>query len=228
MKKLRVAGLLLVGLVFISGCSEVLENPGVEANVIIRKATDTVIRFKESSELKEMAKFMSTAHAIIVLPTVIKGGFLIAAEGGGGVLTVRRDDGSWSNPAFYTLASASIGLQAGLQDTEIVLILRTQKALNAVLKHQGKLGADMGLTVGIFGAGAELSTTTNLGQDIYAFSSSKVGLFAGVSFEGSALIRRKDLNEAVYGVGTTPQAIIFQGRLKTNLADDLKKALALR
>jgi lipid-binding SYLF domain-containing protein len=228
MKKLRVAGLLLVGLVFISGCSEVLENPGVEANVIVRKATDTVIRFKESSELKEMAKFMSTAHAIIVLPTVIKGGFLIAAEGGGGVLTVRRDDGSWSNPAFYTLASASIGLQAGLQDTEIILILRTQKALNAVLKHQGKLGADMGLTVGIFGAGAELSTTTNLGQDIYAFSSSKVGLFAGVSFEGSALIRRKDLNEAVYGVGTTPQAIIFQGRLKTNLADDLKKALALR
>lgn len=228
MKKLRVAGLLLVGLVFISGCSEVLENPGVEANVIVRKATDTVIRFKESSELKEMAKFMSTAHAIIVLPTVIKGGFLIAAEGGGGVLTVRRDDGSWSNPAFYTLASASIGLQAGLQDTEIVLVLRTQKALNAVLKHQGKLGADMGLTVGIFGAGAEISTTTNLGQDIYAFSSSKVGLFAGVSFEGSALIRRKDLNEAVYGVGTTPQAIIFQGRLKTNLADDLKKALALR
>jgi lipid-binding SYLF domain-containing protein len=228
MKKLRVAGLLLVGLVFISGCSEVLENPGVEANVIIRKATDTVIRFKESSELKEMAKFMSTAHAIIVLPTVIKGGFLIAAEGGGGVLTVRRDDGSWSNPAFYTLASASIGLQAGLQDTEIVLILRTQKALNAVLKHQGKLGADMGLTVGIFGAGAEISTTTNLGQDIYAFSSSKVGLFAGVSLEGSALIRRKDLNEAVYGVGATPQAIIFQGRLKTNLADDLKKALALR
>ena len=228
MKKLGVAGLFLVGLVFISGCSEVLENPGVEANVIVRKATDTVIRFKESSELKEMAKFMSTAHAIIVLPTVIKGGFLIAAEGGGGVLTVRRDDGSWSNPAFYTLASASIGLQAGLQDTEIILILRTQKALNAVLKHQGKLGADMGLTVGIFGAGAELSTTTNLGQDIYAFSSSKVGLFAGVSFEGSALIRRKDLNEAVYGVGTTPQAIIFQGQLKTNLADDLKKALALR
>jgi len=228
MKKLRVAGLLLVGLVFISGCSEVLENPGVEANVIVRKATDTVIRFKESSELKEMAKFMSTAHAIIVLPTVIKGGFLIAAEGGGGVLTVRRDDGSWSNPAFYTLASASIGLQAGLQDTEIVLVLRTQKALNAVLKHQGKLGVDMGLTVGIFGAGAEISTTTNLGQDIYAFSSSKVGLFAGVSLEGSALIRRKDLNEAVYGVGTTPQAIIFQGRLKTNLADDLKKALALR
>ena len=228
MKKLRVAGLLLVGLVFISGCSEVLENPGVEANVIVLKATDTVIRFKESLELKEMVKFMSTAHAIIVLPTVIKGGFLIAAEGGGGVLTVRRDDGSWSNPAFYTLASASIGLQAGLQDTEIVLVLRTQKALNAVLKHQGKLGADMGLTVGIFGAGAELSTTTNLGQDIYAFSSSKVGLFAGVSFEGSALIRRKDLNEAVYGVGTTPQAIIFQGQLKTNLADDLKKALALR
>ena len=62
-----------------------------------------------------MAKIMSTAHAIIVLPTVIKGGFLIAAEGGGGVLTVRRGDGSWSNPAFYTLASASIGLQAGLQ-----------------------------------------------------------------------------------------------------------------
>jgi lipid-binding SYLF domain-containing protein len=228
MNKSRVTIFFLIGLIFVSGCTEVLESPGVEANVIVRKATDTVIRFKESSELKKMAKFMSKARAVIIFPTVIKGGFLIAIEGGGGLLTVRRDDGSWSNPAFYTLASASFGLQAGLQDTEIMLILRSQKALSAVLKHQGKVGGDLGLTVGIFGVGAELSTTTNLGKDIYAFSLSKVGLFAGASLEGSALIRRKDLNEAVYGIGATPQAIIFQGQLNTDLADELKKALALR
>ena len=227
MKKLRVVTLLIIGFTFMSGCSEVFKQPSTEATVILNKATDTVIRFKESSELKKMAGFMSSAYALIIFPTVIKGGFLIAAEGGGGILTVRNADRSWSDPAFYTLASASFGFQAGLQDTEMVLILRTKKALNAVLKHQGKIGADMGLTVGIFGAGAELSTTSNLGEDIYVFSSSKVGLFAGISLEGSALIRRKDLNEAIYGVGATPQAIIFQGQLNTNKADELKRALTL-
>ena len=227
MNKSIYAGVLMVGLIFVAGCSEVLKPPAEEAGVILRKATDTVIRFKESPELKRMAKHIATAKALVVLPTVIKGGFIAAAEGGSGILSVRQANGSWSNPAFYTLASASFGLQAGLQDTEIVLVLRNQKALDAVLKHQGKLGADMGLTIGIFGAGVEASTTTNLGEDIYAFASSKIGLFAGVSLEGSALVRRKDLNEAVYGAGATPQAIIFQGRLKTSRADDLKRALAL-
>lgn len=227
MKKSMYASVLMAGLMFVSGCAEVLEPPGVEAGVILRKATDTVTRFKESPELKPMAKHMATAKALIVLPTVIKGGFVAAAEGGSGVLTVRRSNGDWSNPAFYTLASASFGLQAGLQDSEIVLVLRTEKALNAILKHQGKLGADMGLTIGIFGAGVETSTTTNLGEDIYAFSSSKIGLFAGFSLEGSILVRRKDLNEAVYGTGATPQAIIFQGRRQTTQADALKKVLAL-
>ncbi len=228
MKRSMYLGVLLGGVVLIQGCAEVLKPSGEEAGVILRKATDTVIRFKESPELKRMAKHIGTAKALLVLPTVIKGGFIAAAEAGNGILSVRQANGGWSNPAFYTLLSASIGLQAGIQDTETILVLRTQKALDAILKHQGKLGADMGLTIGIFGAGVEASTTTNLGKDIYVFASSKVGLFAGISLEGSSLVRRKDLNEAVYGVGATPQAIIFQGRLKTIRADDLKRALALR
>ena len=71
--------------------------------------------------------------------------------------------------------------------------------MRAFLEHQAKLGADAGLTVGVFGGGLEASTTTNLGADVLAFAHSVVGAFGGVAPEGAVLVRRKDLNEAYYG-----------------------------
>ncbi|MBM09907.1 MAG: hypothetical protein CMF69_10110 [Magnetovibrio sp.] len=161
---------------------------------------------------------------MVILPEVVKASWFAGAETGDGVLLARHAPSQWSDPSFLTLAAASFGLQLGIQNTSILLVLRTPGALQSIIKHQGKVGADFGATVVFYGMGAEAATTSNLGADIVAFAAPNVGAYMGGSLEGSVLITRRDLNEAVYGVGATPQGIIA-GKRKSGIAQSLKHAL---
>lgn len=226
MKKTFLTATLLVFILTLSACAEMHRDKRSTANDLVNQAMETVQRFKAMPDLKEFANYMPSAHGVVVLPSVIKGGFMLGGEGGNGVLLAKNGDGSWSQPAFYILGAASIGLQMGLQDTEIVLILRSDDAVTAILDHQGKLGADAGLTVGTIGKGAEISTTANIGVDVLAFANSKIGLFGGAALEGAVLARRVDLNEAYYGQGATPRGILYQGQGQNPQADGLRAALS--
>jgi lipid-binding SYLF domain-containing protein len=226
MKKSIVASALFVFVVTLSGCAEMQRDKNSTAVDLVNQATETVQRFKGMPDLKIFAEYMPTAHGIVVLPSVIKGGFMFGGEGGNGVLLVKSDDGSWSPPAFYVLGAASLGVQMGLQDTEIILVLRSNDAVSAILDHQGKFGADAGLTIGTIGRGAEISTTTNIGLDVLAFANAKIGFFGGAALEGAVLARRVDLNEAYYGKGATPRGIVYQGQSQNSQADALRAALA--
>ena len=217
---------ILVSMAFVAGsCAEFRDDPATVSRDVVARAKATVERFRTLPELAGYWRFVEDARGVVVLPRVVKAGFLGAAERGHGVMLGRGADGAWSAPAFYTLAGASFGLQAGIQSTEVLLILRTDKAVRAFLEHQAKLGADAGLTVGVFGGGLEASTTTNLGADVLAFAHSVVGAFGGVALEGAVLVRRKDLNEAYYGAGATPRAIIIDRSLENPAADGLRAAL---
>ena len=211
--------------VLLSGCAEMQRNVKFTAVDLVNQATETVQRFKSMPDLKNFASYMPTARGIVVLPSVIKGGFMIGGEGGNGVLLVKREDGSWSPPAFYVLGAASFGIQMGLQDTEIILVLKSNGAVSAILNDQGKFGADAGLTIGAIGQGAEISTTTNAGFDVLAFANSKIGLFGGAALEGAALVRRVDMNVAYYGRGATPLNILYEGQFDNPHADALRAAL---
>jgi SH3 domain-containing YSC84-like protein 1 len=226
MKKTAFIAALLAFTLNLAACAEMRRDERSTAYDLVNQATETVQRFKGMPDLKQFAEYMPTARGIVVLPSVIKGGFMVGGEGGNGVLLVKRDDGSWSQPAFYILGAASFGIQMGLQDTEIILVLRSNDAVNAILEHQGKIGADAGITVGTIGQGAEVSTTTNIGVDVLAFANSKIGLFGGAALEGAVLARRVDLNEAYYGKGATPRGILFQGQGQNPQADSLRTALS--
>ena len=225
MKRTLFVVIMLLGTISLSACAEWRGDPPEVTDIIINKAVDTAERFKSMKDISHFTDEIPKATGIIILPTVVKGGFFFGGEGGNGVLLTRNDQGDWSYPAFYSLASASFGLQVGVQDTEIIMVLRSQKALNAVLNHQAKFGADTGITIGIIGLGAEASTTTNVGADIVAFANSKVGAYAGMSLEGAALIRRKDLNEYFYQKGATPEAIVLERKYRNPRADTLRAAL---
>ena len=214
---------LSVGL---TSCTEFSGDRPAQARKLVASAAATVERFRTDPNLARFSGYMRGARGIVVLPSVVKAGFVGAAELGNGVLLARGADGTWSDPAFYTLGAASVGLQIGIQNTEMVLILKSDRAVRSVIAHQGKLGADMGLSVGLVGAGMEASTTTNLGVDIIAITNSIVGAYGGVSLEGAVLARRKDLNAAYYGAGATPQAIVIERTLRNPGADPLKAALA--
>jgi len=213
------------GLAVVAACQEMREEPPQTAARLIEWSADTVENFARLPQLKDFASHIPSARGLLIVPSSVKAGFLVGAEGGSGVLIARQADGSWGYPAFYTVGAASFGLQVGVQDTETVLVIRNDGALRSIIKHQGKLGADIGVTGLFYGAGMEAATTTHLRVDVLAFTNAKIGAFAGASLEGTALVRRRDYNEAFYGAGATPESIVLEGRHRNPKADKLRSVL---
>jgi lipid-binding SYLF domain-containing protein len=217
--------LLCCTLVFFSGCASLSNNSENQAKTLIKDSSKVFAQFYKHRDLKEFRRYLNSAHAIIILPKVIKASFIYGGEGGSGLLLKRINVKDWSHPTFVTLGAASVGFQAGVQETAIVLIIKTEPALRAVLDHQGKLGADTGATIGIWGVGMEASTTTNFDADILAFSNPNIGAYFGISLEGAVIVRRKDLNESFYGKGATPKKILSGYYEKTEVRR-LKEAIS--
>ena len=197
-----------------------------EANELVDKARITVQRLGRDSDVgPNLRHFLAQAKAVLIFPTLIKGAFLVGGEGGSGVLLTRDEKGSWSYPAFYTMASVSFGLQIGGQTAEAMLLIHTDGAVESVLEDQMKLGADASVAAGPIGAGIDGATTSNVGPDILTFSTSQ-GFFAGASLEGAVIARRQDWNRAFYKAGATPHAIVMERAHANPAADELREALS--
>ena len=190
------------------------------------EAAITVDKVREETRRGgELDNVLSDAVGVLIIPSFYKAGFIIGGAFGDGVLLGRMPDKNFSDPAFYRMTAGSLGLQIGMQSSAIVFAILTEKGMAAVLNDEFKLGANVGISLGTIGAGAEAATTTHVGQDIVAYSKSS-GLFAGGSFEGAVIKPRKDWNAAVYGVNNDdPRAIIQRAGLRaaTNLRDALNR-----
>ncbi len=193
------------------------------AEELVEESRFSIERMLIDDELPELKGYVSRAHGLLIIPELVKGGFIVGAEAGSGVLMVRGGDGNWSAPAFYTLAAGSIGLQIGGQVSEVVFTVMNEGAIEALLGSEIKLGADLSVTVGPIGKGLEASTTTNLGADVFAFSKN-VGLFGGGALEGAKLFARQKLNQAYYGPGATPHAIVIERSFFNPQAEKLRQA----
>nr|WP_298685469.1 lipid-binding SYLF domain-containing protein [uncultured Dongia sp.] len=178
-----------------------------------------------SYEFGELPGYLKRAKAVMIFPDIFKAGFVIGGEGGNGVLMVRDPSKGWSQPAFYTLAAGSVGLQVGGQLSETVFTIMSDKALNAVLNDQMKFGGDMSVAAGPIGKGVGANTTTNLEADVYAFSKTS-GLFGGVSLNGAGILRKNDWNAAYYGPGVLPQQIVIDRKVSNPNTKDLVNALS--
>jgi len=163
---------------------------------------------------------------VLIVPDLIKGGFIFGAEGGNGVLLLRQSPAVWSFPAFYTVGAGSVGLQIGIEAKEVLFLIMNPGAVEAVLSDQAKVGVDLSGALGPIGVGFEASTTTNLDQDIIAFSQGS-GLFAGGALEGSVIARRGDMNEAYYGPGADARSITQENMFSNPGADGLRTILGI-
>lgn len=149
------------------------------------------------------------AKAIAVIPDVLKVGFVFGGRRGEGLISVKGPDGTWSNPSFVTVTGGSIGFQAGVSSTDVVLVFRTQRGVDSIVNGKFTIGADAAAAAGPVGRTATASTDAQMKAEIYSYSRSR-GLFAGVAIDGAALRIDYDANEAVYGSGVTPRRI-FEG-----------------
>jgi lipid-binding SYLF domain-containing protein len=169
---------------------------------------DKIMRIPEQSVPESM---FDDAHAIAVIPGVVKAGFMVGGRYGRGLISVRNPDGTWSNPSFITIAGGSFGFQAGVQSTDVVLIFNTERGVDSIVHGKFTLGADASVAAGPVGRNASASTDAQLKAEIYSYSRAR-GLFAGVALDGAVLQIDDDANAAVYGRDTTPRAI-FEGRV---------------
>jgi lipid-binding SYLF domain-containing protein len=158
-------------------------------------------------------RLLRNAVGIAVIPHVVKAGFVVGGRRGHGLLSVRGDDSTWSNPTFITLTGGSIGFQAGIQSTDIVLVFKSRRSIEGIVNGTFTLGADASVAAGPVGREAEAATDSDLRAEIYSYSRSR-GLFAGVSLEGSSLKIDHASNESVFGSNTTPRQI-FAGTIDT-------------
>ncbi|MHC8507789.1 MAG: lipid-binding SYLF domain-containing protein [Rhodospirillales bacterium] len=209
----------------VSACARNGADMSLEARAVVDEAAVTFQRLQGLEELQEMPSFLPGARGVVIFPRIVKGGFLFGAEGGTGVMIPRGADGVWGYPAFYSVGGASFGLQVGVQDAELIMIIRSEEGLNAVVEDQGKLGADAGAAIGVVGVGYEAATTSNMDADIVAFASGKLGLFIGASVEGMVFVERGDLNEGYYGVETGSRAVL-NGLHRNYHADGLRDLIA--
>lgn len=189
---------------------------------VLAHANATVTDLKVDSVFGGARDTIRNARAILIVPRLVKGGFIFGAEGGDGVLLARTRHG-WSDPAFYSLGSGSFGLQIGLEQAQLVMFIMSDRALRGIEEGKFKLGAGAGLTVVTLGAAAEGATPANLAGDIVVWSKAQ-GAYGGLTLNGSVVAPEEGTNAEFYGHRTSVSEILHTSsnkaaaRLRTNLA----------
>ena len=141
---------------------------------------------------------LERAHAVAVIPAVIKVGLGIGGRRGKGVLVIRKDNGQWSNPVFVNLTGGSFGFQVGVQSTDVVLVFTSRQSIEGIVGGKVTLGADASVAAGPVGRQSSAATDVGLTAQVYSYSRAQ-GLFAGVALDGSAMTIDHKSNESFYG-----------------------------
>lgn len=192
-----------------------------EAQGIVDAAAETVTAIAGDPNLPAFETYAADAKGMLIVPRMLKAGFIVGASGGSGVLLTRDANGeSWSQPAFYTLGSVTLGLQIGGELSEIVLLVMSEKGMDSLLSSSVKLGGDVSIAAGPVGAGAKAQIA-----DIVAFSRTK-GLYGGINLEGAILEVRDDWNRDYYGADVRPTDILIQGSVANDDTAALRRAVA--
>ncbi|HUY31573.1 MAG TPA: lipid-binding SYLF domain-containing protein [Pirellulales bacterium] len=147
-------------------------------------------------------QLLADAQGLVIIPGVIKIGFVGGIRRGRGVVLVRDSEGAWSIPQFVTLTGGSVGWQVGVQATDVVLVFRTKQSVENLLGGKFTLGADASVAAGPVGRSAEAATDTHLEAEILSYSRSR-GVFAGVAIDGTAIEIDEAAHQVFYGTPTT-------------------------
>ncbi len=199
----------------------------LEQQTLVDRAAITVQEvLTEGNEnmLRENRGNARRARAALVCPRLFRASFVLGAQGGSCVLVARDGAGSWSSPTFYGMSTGSLGLQVGIQDMQILMLIMNDRALQAILDSQFKFGADASVAVATVGGGIAGATTANVGADIIAYARAR-GLYLGVSLEGSLLSADSAGTRAYYGRDVSPREVVVGMAAHNPGADPLRSAL---
>jgi lipid-binding SYLF domain-containing protein len=204
----RAALAILVG-VTLAGCATQAVSPA-EPDQLVSDARTTLNNFLRDPNQTWIQDNLARAKAIMIAPQIVKAGFIFGGSGGRGVL-VARDGGTWAGPAFYNLGTASVGFQAGVEVSEAIIVVMTDKGLNSLLATSFKMGGDASIAAGPVGAGAKSTVTA----DLITFTRDK-GVYGGLNLDGTVVNTNIAWNDAYYGRNNVLPPDILIRRTATN------------
>ncbi len=200
--------LATVSLFLMSNIVPVQAEEGTDARQVVRDAEISLQHFMSDPEMERFRVVAKHAKGLFIAPEVWEAGVGIGGSLGKGILFIRdKESGQWRGPAFYTLGSATLGLQLGVQKSEVILLVMNQSGVNAMLSSGLKLGVGASVAAGLIGKGAAVTTA-----DILSYSRAK-GVFGGVSLNGEVLAVNMDLNKDYYGRSSDSVDILIRGDL---------------
>jgi lipid-binding SYLF domain-containing protein len=209
----------------ILACSAVpvaFADAGDEARTHVVRAEATLSHFMRDPNMTWIQQHIGRATAVVIVPEVVKAGFILGGSGGRAVVLARKaDTGKWAGPAFYTIGTASVGFQVGLQVSEVLILVMSQKGLDSLLATSAKLGGDASVAAGPVGIGAAGDVTT----DMVSFSRSQ-GLYGGLNLSGSIIKVNDSWNAAYYYPKITPVDIFVRFDLEDPQAAGLRDTIA--
>ena len=209
------------GMAAIIAVSTALVVPTVQAQpnpmAHIAASEATLSNFLRDPDMSWLQNNFSRAKAIIIAPEIVKAGFIFGGSGGRGLVVAKNPTtGKWVGPAFYALATASVGFQAGISVSEGVTLVMTDKGFNSLLATSFKMGGDASVAAGPVGAGAK----SDIVADLITFNRAK-GVYGGLNFDGTVVTASDDWNSEFYGKKVLPPDILVRANVHNKAADKL-------
>ena len=213
---LRNAGVALAAFVSLALIAPAAQAQG-EQQKLIADAEKVLSNFLRDPDMTWLQRNIGRSKALMIAPEILKAGFIFGGSGGR-ALVVARDpaSGKWIGPAFYVLATGSVGFQAGISVSEGVTMVMTDKGFNSLLATTFKMGGDASVAAGPVGAGAK----SDIVADLITFNRAK-GVYGGINFDGTVVTAADDWNQAYYGKKVLPPDILVRGGVSNKGADKL-------
>jgi SH3 domain-containing YSC84-like protein 1 len=189
----------LLSLCFLTGMvlsSRAAAQSKEEAETLIAKSRVVIEEMLDSPDKAGPAELMKNCAGLVIIPGMLKGGFIVGGSFGKGVVLAHKD-GKWTGPAFIHIGAGSLGFQIGVESIDLILVVVGENTMDSFLKTSFKLGGDVAVVGGPLGVQATAATDILLKGGIYSYSRAK-GLFAGLSLEGAVVGTQTGLNKAYY------------------------------
>jgi lipid-binding SYLF domain-containing protein len=203
---MKITSLLLIGSLSLAGANAFAASDRQDSLDRLQMSTEVLQSIMNAPDKGIPDEVVKGAKCLVVIPHLIKGGFVLGAEHGRGIASCRTADG-WSAPAFVSIGGGSWGLQIGVEGVDLVMVIMNDNGLQHLLSSKFQISGDASASAGPVGRHASAGTDWTLNTEILTYSRSH-GIFAGITLNGAVVEQDADSTRAIYGRDASFRAVL--------------------
>src|SRR5579862_1184115 len=208
----KTISVLLMSLMGLVGTFAWADSAREDTTERMQKSVEVISEIMSTPDKGIPEEVLSSAKCILVVPNLIKGGFIFGAKHGRGVASCRTATG-WSAPAFVSVGGGSWGLQIGVEGVDLIMVVMNDRGVQQLLSSKFELSGEGAVAAGPVGRQAVAGTDWKMNTEILSYSRTK-GVFAGLTLEGAVVEQDDDSTRSIYG-HVPPFRTVLSGSVKT-------------